>query len=444
MKQDQLPTQVLRSTRKPRGRRRVLKILLIAGLVVVLLGGGTAAYVNWYVHDKFNQTHDKTITAIDPCPKNQACNFLVLGSDRRDVVDPSLRHQRQYKGGSGSRADTLLVIHVAADQKSAVVLSFPRDLRVKIPGKTGYAKINSAYAGGPNLVIKTVKALTGLSINHYVEVNFAGFQAIVDAVGGVRLCTDRPYNDKESGLILPTPGCRKFDGKLALAYVRMRKQDPRGDFGRIERQQQFIRVLMSKVTSIGFLTDIPRLFKLANAMSKNVKTDSTLGLGEVKGIANKLAGFKQSHVDFRTVPSFGQYIGGTAYVIQKDKEASALYAALRLDKPLPPYGKTGQSIPQPKDISVSVLNGTTTAGLAKKYADYLTSLGYHVVSQGNADRHDYKKTTILFSFGGEAKAQLIQDEFPNSTAQEGPTTQKTDIVVILGSDTADRVPPSPG
>jgi LCP family protein required for cell wall assembly len=426
---------------RPSRGRKVAKVLLIVGLVLGLLIGGTVLYVNNYINHKIRQTHNPDIV-VDPLPAGRAYNILVLGSDRRDVVDPAERQERQFRGGSGRRADTILLIHVPADQRSAVVLSFPRDLRVRIPGRSGFSKINAAYAGGPNLMIQTIKAHTGLEIHHYVEVNFASFQRVVDVVGGVRLCVDRAYNDPQSGLVIPRPGCRLFDGKLALAYVRMRKQDPRGDFGRIERQQQFMRVLMSRVTSIGFLTDIPRLLKLADAVSRGVVTDQSLGLAELRGIANKLAGFKQSNVDFRVVPSDPRYIGGVSYVVEREREARALYEALRTDQPLPPYGKTAISLPTPQDVTVTVLNGTMRAGLADAWARRLRSLGYQVRDVGNADRRDVPTTRIVFTPGAEAKAQLIQGEFPGSTAEPATTPQRTDVVVILGADAA--ASPSPG
>lgn len=448
MKQQERPTIEFRSFReKPHRKRKFLKILLAVGLVLGLLVGGTAWYLWDYVNDKFNATHQDL--KVDPLPAGQAQNILVLGSDRRDVVDKSQQDDRAFRGGSGRRADTILVVHVPPDHRSATILSFPRDLRVQIPGRSGFSKINAAYGGGtvegkklggPDLMMETIRRHTGLKIHHYVEINFASFQRIVDAVGGVDLCVDRPYDDKSSGLIIKKAGCQTFGGKLALAFVRMRKQDPRGDLGRIERQQQFMRVLMSKVTSIGVLTDPFAIRDLADAVADGVITDEQLDLGEVQGIANKLADFKQSNVDFRVVPSFPDYIGGISYVIQKNGEAKALYKALREDTKLPPYGKTGASIPKPEDVTVTVLNGTGVAGLAGKVRDELESLGYDVREIGNADSRDVAKTRILYKFGAEAKAQLINDEFPGLKPEQGSAKQKTDIVIILGSD---RASPSP-
>ena len=444
VKQQERPTIEFRGLRERRRSPlwKAGKVLLILAVIFGVLLGGVAIYAKIYVGRALSGIQDSSI-AVDPLPPGQPYNILVIGSDRRDVVDKTDRNAREFRGSGGHLADTILVIHVPADQRSATILSFPRDLRVKIPGRSEFSKINAAYAGGPNLVIKTIKAHTGLKIHHFVEVNFASFQGIVNAVGGVRLCPKRTYNDPQSGLVVRRPGCQDFDGKRALAYVRMRKQDPRGDFGRIDRQQEFMRVLMTKVTTIGFLLDIPTLVRTVNAVSKGVRTDKNLGEGELRGIANKLAGFKQSNVDFRVVPSFPDYIRGISFVVERTAQAKALYTALRLEKPLPPYGKTAASIPQPEDINMIVLNGTTTSGLAGTFRDRLRALGYKVKETGNADRRDYAKTVILFEPGAEAKAKLLQEEFPGAQVREATESQETEIVVILGADQASRASPSP-
>lgn len=456
MKQQERPTIEFRSYReRPRGKRKVLKWFLIVTLSLAALAGGTAAYMWDYINDKFRQTHREL--KVDPLEPGKAQNILVLGSDRRDVVDKAQQDEREFRGGGGSRrADTILVVHVPPDHGSATILSFPRDLRVKIPGRSGFSKINAAYGGGtvdgkklngPDMMMETIRRHTGLKIHHYVEINFSSFQQIVDAVGGVRLCVDRPYNDKESGLIVKKAGCQTYQGKLALAYVRMRKQDPRGDFGRIERQQQFMRVLMSKITSLDVLTNPFAIKKLADTVAAGgVITDDELDLSEVKGIANQVADFKQANVDFRVVPSFPDYIGGVSYVIQRDNQAKALYQALKNDTELPPFGKTGASIPKPEDITVRVLNGTSVAGLAGKVADELEELGFNVEEVGNADRRDYTTTAILYRFGAEAKAALVNElpAFRGPKPQQGAAKQKVDIIIILGADAVPSSSPSPG
>jgi LCP family protein required for cell wall assembly len=337
-----------------------------------------------------------------------------------------------------------MLFHISADGKSAVALSFPRDLRVRIPGYSGYNKINAAYTfGGPNLIIKTIQQLTGLPVNHYVEVNFASFRGIVNAVGGLRICVSKGVYDRRSGLYIPKPGCYNFDGDRALAFARMRYADPKGDFGRIERQQLLVRTLMTKVTSLGFLVNVKRLINVISAVSGGVITDQRLGIGEIRGIARRLAGFKQSNVDFRVLPSYAKYIGDTSWVIAKD-EAGVIYERLLKDEPLPEgseYGKTSQSIPGPADVSITVLNGTDKAGLARTVASKLRGLGYVVNKVADYTKHDVKTTQISFAPGLTLKAQLVQREFPGATVQESVDVKGADVVVVLG---ADQISPSPG
>jgi LCP family protein required for cell wall assembly len=429
----------------PRGWRRAGKIALIGGLIIALLLGAAAVGVYRWVNHKFQQTHREDIR-VDPLPgAGQPVNILVLGSDRRDVVEGTARNLRQFHGGSGGqRSDTIILIHVAGDGRSATALSFPRDLRVQIPGKTGFSKINAAYNGGPNLVIDTIKQLTGLPVHHYVEVNFAAFRNIVNAIGGVVICVTRGYEDIESGLYLPGKGCYNMNGDTALAFARMRKADPEGDFGRIKRQQLFMRTLMSRLTSISFLTDLPRLIRLVNAVvgTKNdpgIITDKNLKLSEVKGVANKLAGFKQSSVDFRIVPSLPKYLGGVSFVIAIEDQAKALYKALLDDTALPPFGKTGLSIPQPADVSVRILNGSQVPTLGKVFSERLGAAGFRIRDVGEADRHDYGVTYIYFAPGAELKAKLLEDRFPGSRVRASLAIERADILIILGNDAA-RLP----
>jgi LCP family protein required for cell wall assembly len=431
---------------EPRGMRKVIKVVLILVTIFGVLIAATALFAFLKVRGDLKGAQDPGIQAIDKFPPGEARNILVLGSDKRDVVERGQRQERQFRGGSnsGRRADTILLIHLPADQKSATILSFPRDLRVKIPGESGMSKINGAYNFGPNRMIETVKLHTGLPIHNYVEINFASFQKIVDAVGGVRLCVKRAYDDRQSGLIIKKPGCYNFDGNLALSYVRMRKSDPRGDFGRIDRQQQFMRVLMKKVNNIGFLLDLPRLFKLSSAISKGLVTDTELSLGVMRGVAQKMAGFKQSNVDFRVVPSYADSIGGVSYVIERTAEAKALYKALLNDTELPPYGKTGASLPTPEDITMRILNGTNTEGLAGFYRDKLRKLGFKVKGTDNAPRRDYAKTVIYYNPGLDAKAALVAEQFPGAEIRESDSPESVDIIVIVGGDAAARASPSPG
>jgi LCP family protein required for cell wall assembly len=426
-------------TAPPSGRKRTLRILLIGLLVIVLVFSGAAGYVWLHVQNAFKATHANLL--VDPLPEGAPMNVLVLGSDRRDVIEGNARQLRQYRGGGGQRADTIILVHLSGNRKHAVLMHFPRDLRVQIPRRSGHDKINAAYAyGGPNLVMNTIRRFAHVPIHHYVEVNFSSFRSIVNSVGGVPVCVTRAYDDRRSGLKIPRAGCYKFDGDEALSFARARYVDPDGDFGRIRRQQLLIRQLMNKVTSLGFLANLPRVISLSDSVSKGVVTDKDLSLGLVRQIAARVAGFQQRSVDFRVIPSFTQTIGGVSYVISRESEARALFNALNHDRTLPPYGKTPLSVPDPEDVSVSVLNGSGTQGIARIEADRLRRIGFRVSRShiGTADE-PVSRTTILFRPDAALKVRLVRKYYPGAVVRESVDELPTDVVVILGPDAARRI-----
>ncbi|MFA5891022.1 MAG: LCP family protein [Actinomycetota bacterium] len=426
--------------RRPRGAKRALKAGLVVFLVLSVGFVGTQAVTFLKVRENIRRGQDKGIDVVPPLPKGPM-NILVLGSDRRDVVDDGDRNARQFKGGSGQRADTIMLIHMDADGKKAVVVSFPRDLRVKIPGR-GTGKINSAYTfGGPNLMIKTVSQLTGSNIHHYVEVNFDSFRTIVNAVGGVTVYFDEPVSDRRSGLEINQSGCVKLDGDMALSFVRARHIYASADLGRIQTQQRFIRVLLGKVKGVSFLLNPGKVTSLSRAVGNGLRYDTGVDLGLARAIANKLAGFDQKRIDFRMYPGTPQYVGGVSYVVANERQASALFEAIEADADLPPYGKTSQSVPEPADVSLKIMNGTGENGLAGRQAVVLRKLGYRIRSTGTADVQP--RTVITYVVGDELKAELVRKQYPGSQVKIATSSQSVDVVVTIGTNFL-KPPPSPG
>src|SRR5439155_12204097 len=273
-------------SRQP-GKRRWLKLGLSGVLVLVVFVVSTGVFTYLKVTHNINKGKRDFSGLIAP-PPSGALNILVLGSDRRDVVEGGARTERQFRGGSGQRADTIILVHLYPGSKKAVLVSFPRDLRVNIPGH-GFNKINAAYPlGGANLMIKTITELTGLPIHHYVEVNFASFKNIVDAVGGVPLYFPKPVYDRKSGLNITQSGCINLTGDQALSFVRARYIYPNADLGRIQGQQRFIRALLSKVKGLGVLLNPFTLIKLSETAGKGLIFDKGISLGLARSIANSL------------------------------------------------------------------------------------------------------------------------------------------------------------
>lgn len=414
-----------RSTRRRAPWSRIPKIafyVLMFLLVFGLVGGGVYAYIQV----KLKGNSDPAIQ-VDSRPPDEPMNVLMLGSDTRDVLTEEER--KTFGTISGRRTDTIILIHLDEKRKKAVLVSFPRDLRVRLPnGKQG--RINTIYQAGPDAFMDSISEITGLPIHHYVEVNFVGFRNIVNTLGGINVYFERPLKDTDSGLNVPK-GCVELKGDQALAFVRVRKID--NDFERIGRQQLFLKLMMDKVTSSGTFLNPVKLVKLVNEGSRNVKTDAELGVKDMTQLALRLRTFDSSNVDMRVIPSYGQRIGGVSYVVSNEKQTKALFEAMRNRSVLPDYGRTGVSAVEPADIPISVLNGTNIDGFAKKVATELAAKGFPVEGTGQAS--PAAKTTVYYAEGNEEKAKVIAALF-NAPMKVMPVTidVTTPIAVVLGTD----------
>ncbi|MGZ4592856.1 MAG: LCP family protein [Actinomycetes bacterium] len=198
-------------------------------------------------------------------------DWLIVGSDSREGLSDAQIKQLHLGKVGGRRTDTIILLHVPTSGPSTMV-SLPRDSYVPIPGH-GRNKLNAAYAfGGAPLLAQTVERVTGIRLDHYAELGFGGFVGMTDAVGGVQLCPKRNIRDKKSGLHVKK-GCQQMDGGTALAYVRARYFDPRGDLGRVQRQQEFLGAIFAKASSPATLVNPFRLVALGNAGTTALTVD---------------------------------------------------------------------------------------------------------------------------------------------------------------------------
>ena len=238
-------------------------------------------------------------------------NWLLAGSDSREGLTKAERKElRTGKDEGSQRTDTLMVIHIDDSGKSTLV-SLPRDSYVTIPayiGLDGIAiedrrnKINTAYGqGGAPLLVETVERNTGLHIDHYMEVGFKGIRDITDAVGGVNMCVPANVTDENSGLNL-LAGCQELDGRNALAYVRMRYADPKGDLGRIERQQQFLSSVMKKVATPAVLLNPISMWKLVDAGTGSVNVGDGDSVMDISSLARAMRALSNGNGTLTTVP----------------------------------------------------------------------------------------------------------------------------------------------
>ena len=238
-------------------------------------------------------------------------NWLLVGSDSREGLTKAERKELHTGKDEGSqRTDTIMVIHIDDSGKPTLV-SLPRDSYITIPAHIALDgssvedrknKINTAYGkGGAPLLVETVERNTGLHIDHYMEVGFKGIRDITDAVGGVNMCVPADVTDENSGLNL-LAGCQELDGKNALAYVRMRYADPKGDLGRIERQQQYLSSVMKKVATPAVLLNPISMWKLVDAGTGSVNVGDGDSVTDISSLARAMRALSNGNGTLTTVP----------------------------------------------------------------------------------------------------------------------------------------------
>jgi LCP family protein required for cell wall assembly len=242
----------------------------------------------------------QSVPAVSEPEPGKPVNVLIVGSDSRAGLSASDLDRLDASDAAGQRADTIMVAHVSPERGKVVLLSVPRDLRVRIDGRT--AKINAALNQGPDALVRVVEQTTGIELNHYVRIDFGGFVKLVDLLGGVKLCneTGKRIDDASTDLHMD-PGCATLSGPQALSFVRVRKID--SDFQRIQRQQQFLRAVLDEMTSAGSVFSLPKLTRVGRELARNVETDEGLGIRDGLDLARKLGSLDDDNLDMRTFPS---------------------------------------------------------------------------------------------------------------------------------------------
>jgi len=453
--------------RPPERWRRVLKWTSITVAVVVVLAAGGGYLL--YRHFTGQITTDPVVvppSVQSAAPKlvQNAENFLLMGSDSRQGASG------RGTGGSsiqGARSDTTILLHLSAGGRKATMVSIPRDSWVHIPscviGPNGqksqptWGKFNEAFSIGeqagpkyaPSCAITTVEALTHVHIDHYAVINFIGFEKVVDALGGVRMCVATPLDDPivhtadgyhGSGLKLPAGQNVEIDGTQALALMRARYAlDGGGDLPRIKRQQEFIGAVIRKAFSTGLLLDPFKLAKVIDAGTKSLQTDG-FGLRDMIRLARAIHGAGANGIQLLTVPLDNVLPPGvpTADVAWDPVKSTELFNAIRHDRPIPNSAKASRAsgppltIP-PSDINVVVENGTTESGLAHQVAEALTAKGFHVVSTGKAAQRNYTSTLVEYGTDKIQSSQTVTESIPGATSKLALQPGAT-VTVIVGSN----------
>lgn len=497
---DLTETIALRSRPQSVGRRRhnrstrqnvafTGRIMVAIACVMALVGTG---FVWGYMKSKNSDW--RTIAAVDPDDTNIRNKDAQYGDENYLIVGTDTRSGKNGKVGAGTtadaegaRSDTVILVNIPANRSRVVAVSFPRDLQVDRPEcqdwdndagtytgdlpAASQVKLNSVYAdGGPKCLVKVITEMSGLNINHFIGMDFSGFEKIVRAVGGVEVCSTTPVYDYELGQILSKPGKQTITGRKALNYVRARtvSTEGNGDYGRIKRQQLFMSSLLRSTLSGNVLSNPAKLNSIVNTFIKNSYVDGVDTQSLLK-LADSMQGIEAGRVTFLTIPTSGTATDGSNNEIPRTDDINAIFNAIIDDDPLPgeQAAKKKQSssskkqttaagattstsqtpstvsatAQNPSNVGVRVLNGTGKAGQAADASDQLTAQGFDV--RGVADASENRTDTVVrYGPGEQDSAATLAAMFPGAKIQSDKTV-KSGVEVILGSDFAGSVTSAP-
>ena len=380
-----------------------------------------------------------------------AVQILILGTDNRR--DKSGRVGIS-SGSTGGNSDVMMLLNLSADRQTVSVVSFPRDLLVPLPSCVDPAsgqssapmdlgQLNSALSfGGPGCTVAAINELTGLTIDHFMMADFNAVKELSQTLGGVEVCVNEAVEDTYSGLSLPA-GTSEVQGDQALAFLRTRHGfGDGGDKGRIRAQQSFLASMARKVKDEGTLTNIPRVYRIAEAVTRNLTVNDGLSeVSELLKLAQRLQDVDLTNIAFVTVPTKPYEADPNRLVLNEDR-ADALFTALAEDRSLtkpsgsasqkPTPTKTGPATPI--DVPVLVLNGTDRPDRAAAVQKLLASKGY--VSTATADANQLEASQILFGPGYEQAARALAKQLGVDEVQLIPSPPSNGIELYVGADFA--------
>jgi LCP family protein required for cell wall assembly len=372
-------------------------VLLFNSLVII--GALAAAGAIWLANDTLADTkrvpiHDaapavttsttiaavstsaaETTTTLDLSGAVDAQNYLLVGSDSRACIDPSSPYAGAFltEGNDiGDRSDTIMLLRVDPNEKQAAILSFPRDLWVKIGSSNRKGRINSAFEkDDPSQLVATIERNFDVPVNHYIEVDFCAFKYLVDALGGVKIPFAYQTYDKYTGLNIAAPGCYTLNGDAALAYVRSRhytyvdngrpKEDGSSDRGRIRRQQDFIKRTLRKAIDRGAARpDVAK--KLLDTALKYVRIDESLTVNDMLRVANRLRSFDPELVATYRLDGTGTNIGGASVIVPnlKSRQTQDVLKLFRGEATIAQVPTVDPASETPADSTSTTIAATST------------------------------------------------------------------------------------
>ncbi|MEW2352537.1 LCP family protein [Spirillospora sp. NPDC029432] len=427
--------------RKVRTRkRRILRRTAFGVAALLLLTGAGAAGLYYDIMGGIEQRDaDRQLGTDRPKKLNKSLNILLLGSDSREGDNA---RYGAAAGMTGARSDTAILLHLSPNRDQAVGVSFPRDSMVKIPScrkdKGGtvpgrFGMLNTAFAfAGPTCTWKTLESLTGIHIDHFVQIDFAGFKRVVDALDGVEICVERPVNDPRAELFLKA-GKQTVKGEDALGYVRARYSLGNGsDLERIERQQKFMASVVDKATSSEILTDPAKTYKFLKAATKSMTTDDDLDLAAMRKLAEGLKGMSAGQVRFVTVP-VERYAPDPNRVQWDQDAAGRLFEAIKHDNDLPAAApaKPRPALPAPSKVKVTVVDAGADGRLVKRVTDQLKRRGFKVAKKTEKAPAG-TESRIAYAPAAESQASALAKVVPNALLTTDPNAPGDGVRLIIG------------
>ncbi|MEV5378030.1 LCP family protein [Streptomyces nondiastaticus] len=462
--------------RRPRWGLR----LAVCGAAVVLAASGLGHAVMTGIDHRIDRVDPfRGLSNRPPVVASKGMNILLVGTDARDRLDPAERERYHLGGAACHCTDTVMLLHLSAARDRVSVISLPRDSYAEIPAHVDRAgrprpahpqKLNAAYAeGGPGLTVRTVEQLTGVHVDHYLEVDFISFMRTVDVVGGVQVCSARPLKDPYSGLDLP-PGTSTLNGGQALQYVRSRHLDGASDLGRMQRQQRFLAALLHTATDGGALLNPVKFQQLAATLLGSVRADRGFDGETLIGLGRAMKNLSPASAEFVSVPVVSANfpvprVGST--VKWDDAAAGRLFESVRDDRPLatarpqrqahdakppvpgpalPASPSPSPSVPEaaPGQIRIQVYNGSGRRGLARETDRALRAMGFATTGlPADAAGPAVRRTVIEYDPHWDHAVRTLAAALPDAelrpVAGQGPLMK-----VTVGTDFRAVAPVSPG
>ena len=402
-------------------------------LLMFVVGGGFGVWLYY----KTQGDIQKDVPVNKPA-EGEPFTALLVGSDSREGLTEEEQLDLGAAAVGGERADTLILAHIDPADDHVIMVQFPRDLWVPIPG-LGENKINAALEGGPDQLIETVRNLTGLQINKYLQVNIAGFRDLVDEIGGVDICISEaiPF-DPNTGIEITEEelGFVHFDGDRAIRFVRSRNFET-GDFARIQNQQKFVAAAINKVTSTSTLLNPGRIVELAEIAGKNLRTDQHTTLNGIRNLLETLRGFEPERFEAYIVPNHGiGNVDGISTVEYDPVTAEVMFDAIEENES--PAEADGVTNIEPSTVRIGVYTGTGVDGTAGEAAAELTEATdvgegpVDVIEIADARKSDYEETVLEYEPEAEKMADLLAAAIPGAELVEAKTSPGLDVEVIVG------------